>query len=708
MLLFYKNAYALKIVGCNNAFAGFYSLVTFLLFVPVRIFGQEPPRREIDINQFIQNLFPDPSEDTDYSDLYESLFQLYANPLDLNTVTQDELASLFILSDTQLTSFFLYRDKLGPLLSLYELQAIPEFDLATIYRLLPFVTVQARRVSLRESLKNPTQHFLMLRSGKLLERQKGYLPASSASASRYQGKSYNGYLKYRNSRAGSYSYGLTMEKDAGEKLWIWNGKRHMFGVDFTSFHVQLMNRRKLKNLIIGDFQMQAGQGLVTAAGFSLGKGSEVIRTGYRSTLGLKPYTSVLETNFFRGIAATIVPEKNMELSAFYSFVKRDATEDNISDNPDKTVASSLPLTGYHRTPAEQKKHNNLSEQNAGMHLLYKMPLQNGQIGVTMLYTFYSLTIKKRDVPYNRYEFAGNRNMVMGMHGDYRWQNFHFFGEGARSQSGGLGGVGGVIAGLGKKFDLTFIARYYDKHFHTFYGNPFGEGSRPINETGTYAGLKYAPNRHWQFSAFYDLFKFQWLKYQVNSPSRGYDYYLHALWKPSKKFNAYALFHEKRKQKNQPGNNASALPLATTVHRTAMINIEYDFPLLFSLRTRLQSGSLNYLKISKSKGFTILQDISWHFHKMELSARIAYFKTDDYDSRQYVYEKDMLYAFSIPAYYDTGTRHYLLARYNLNKRMKLWVRWSQTRYSHLDKISSGLNEIEGNKRSEIKMQAMYQF
>lgn len=708
MLLFYKNAYALKIAFCSHAYAGFYSLIPFLLFMPSRIFGQEPPRREIDINQFIHNLFPDPSEDTDYSDLYESLFQLYANPLDLNTVTQDELASLYILSDIQLTSFFLYREQLGPLLSLYELQAVSGFDLSTIYRLLPFVTVQPRMLSLRESLKNPTQHFLMLRSGKLLERQKGYLPASTASASRYQGKSYNGYLKYRNSRAGSYSFGLTMEKDAGEKLWFWNANRQIFGSDFTSFHAQILNRRKLKNFILGDFQMQAGQGLVLAAGFSLGKGSEVIKTGYRSTLGLKPYTSVLEAGFFRGIAATIAPEKNTELSAFYSFAKRDATEDNLSDDPEKTVASSLPVTGYHRTPAEQKKHQNLSEQNAGMHLLYKLPSQNGQLGVTMLYTFYSLTIRKKDVPYNQYEFTGNQNLVLGMHGDYRWQNFYFFGEAARSQSGGMGAVGGMIAGLGKKFDLTVLTRHYDKHFHTFYGNPFGEGSRPINETGVYAGLKYMPNRRWQFSGFYDFFRFPWLKYQVDSPSRGFDYYVQALWKPSKKFNAYALFHEKRKQKNQPGNSASALPLATTVHRTAMINLEYDFPLLFSLRTRLQSGSVNYLNLSKSKGFTVLQDISWHFQKVELSARIAYFKTDDYDSRQYVYEKDMLYAFSIPAYYDTGTKHYLLARYNLNKYLKIWVRWSQTRYSHLDKISSGLNEIEGNKRSEIKMQVMYQF
>lgn len=123
---------------------------------------------------------------------------------------------------------------------------------------------------------------------------------------------------------------------------------------------------------------------------------------------------------------------------------------------------------------------------------------------------------------------------------------------------------------------------------------------------------------------------------------------------------------------------------------------------------MQSGNLAYIKISKSTGFTLLQDVSWQFPRLELSARLAYFKTDDYDSRQYVYEKDMLYAFSIPAYYDAGTRHYLMARYAVSKNMKLWLRWSQTRYANLDKISSGLNEIQGNKRSELKAQVMYQF
>ncbi len=689
----------------NKIWQGF---ICFIFLNNSPAFCQEPPRKEIDIAGFIQTLFPVPTDDSDYSELYESLFQLYTNPLDLNGVSSDDLAATFILTEIQLKSFFEFRTKFGPFISLYELQAIPNFDLTTIYRLLPFVTIQPKPLSLKDALRNPTQHFLILRSGQLLEQQKGFssLDTSSRSVSRYAGKPVYGYIRYRYARTGSYSFGFTMEKDAGENWWAWQPKRQILGPDFTSFHVQIQKRGKIKNLILGDFQMQAGQGLIMAAGFSLGKGTEVIRTTYRSTLGLKPYTSALETNYFRGIAATYSLFKNVDVTGFYSRTRKDVSLDN--EEADEPIISSMLTSGYHRTQTERDKHGIIAEQDIGLHGIYRMSSQRGQVGLTILNTTYGSVLRKSDLPHNLFEFSGKRNLILGMHGDYHWQNFHFFGEAARSKSGGVGAVGGFIAGLGKTIDFTLLLRHYDKNFHSFYGTAISEATRPINETGSYWGLRYAPNRRWQFSAFYDYFKFPWLKFQINAPSEGHDYLFHTLWKPNKKFNAYAMFHEKHKAHNLPDSRATILEVVNTIRRTAVINIEYDLPLRYSIRTRLQYGDFTYFGGTRSGGFTIVQDCSWHFKSLEVSARIAFFKTDDYDSRQYVYEKDVLYAFSIPAYYDTGTRHYLMLRKNLTKNTKLWIRWSQTRYAKLDTISSGLNEIQGNKRSELKVQLMHQF
>lgn len=680
-----------------------------IFFHSQNIFAQEPPREEIDINQFIQDFTPIASEDNGNEGLFETLFQLYTNPLDLNAVTADELTATLILSETQIKSFFDYRQKLGPFLSLYELQAIPGFDLSTIRKLIPFVIVRPKLLSLRESIQNPSQHFLLLRSGRVLEKQKGFsaLDTSSRSVSRYQGRPLYGNVRYRFARAGVYSFGFTMENDAGEVLG-WQPEKQIFGADFTSFHAQIMNRGKLKNLIIGDYQMQAGQGLVMSGGFSLGKGSEVIRTTYRSTLGLRPFTSVLEAGFFRGAAATYAVHKQVNITAFYSYTRRDGNLTGSEEIQDELTVSTLQISGYHRTQTERQNHGAIGEQNAGFHALFKLPSQRGQLGITVLNTFYSATLRKKDDLYNKFEFQGNQNTVVGLHGDYRWQNVHFFGEGARSKNGGVGGIGGLIAGLGRTIDFTLLLRHYDRNFHSLYGSAISEATRPINEKGTYWGLRYSPSRRWQFSGFYDRFHFPWLKYQINAPSYGQDYFLHALWKPSKKLNMYAVFHQKHKAHNEPESSFPVPQVLTTIRRTAMINFEYEVPLRFSVRTRLQGGDFRYEGKSKSSGFTLLQDVTYRLSKLELSARITFFKTDNYDSRQYVYEKDMLYAFSLPAYYDQGTRHYLMLRYPLSKKMRIWLRWSQTRYTKLDEISSGLNEIQGNKRSELKAQVMYQF
>ncbi|WP_159468516.1 helix-hairpin-helix domain-containing protein [Dyadobacter sp. 3J3] len=680
-----------------------------IFFLSKNLFAQEPPRHEIDINQFIQDLIPIATEENSNEGLYELLFQLYTNPLDLNSVTTDELTATLILSEIQIKSFFDYRQKLGPFLSLYELQAVPDFDIITIRKLIPFVIVRPKALPFKESLQNPSQHFLLLRSGRVLEKQKGFtsIDTSSRSTTRYQGKPLYGNIRYRYARAGSYSFGFVMENDAGEVL-SWQPKKQIFGADFTSFHAQIMNRGRLKNLIIGDYQMQAGQGLILSGGFSLGKGSEVIRTTYRSTLGLRPFTSVLESGFFRGAAATYSVRKELDITLFYSYTRRDGSVENNAVVQDELTVSSLQISGYHRTKTERENHGAIGEQNVGFHALYKLLSQRGQIGIAVLNTFYSATLHKKDELYNKFEFQGNQNTIVGIHGDYRWQNLHFFGEGARSKSGGLGGIGGLIAGLGRTIDFTLLIRHYDRNFHSLYGGSISEATRPINETGAYWGLRYSPNRRWQFSGFYDRFHFPWLKYQINAPSDGQDYFLHALWKPNKKLNMYAVFHEKHKAHNEPDSRFPIPQVLETTRRTAMINFEYEMPLKFSVRTRLQGGDFWYEGKSKSSGFTIVQDVTYRISKLELSGRIAFFKTDNYDSRQYVYEKDMLYAFSLPAYYDQGTRHYLMLRYPLTQKMKLWLRWSRTHYSKLDEISSGLNEIQGKKRSELKAQVMYQF
>jgi len=678
------------------------------ILVPYTLIAQKTESTEIDFDLLIQELFPDASAEVDYEELFEALSQLYSSPLDINQVTRNELASTFILTEQQLDAFFEFRHQTGPFISLFELQAIPGFDLGTIRKIRPLMTLNVSEQSLRQAFKNPSHHYLMLRSRKYLETEKGHTPVEegSRSVTRYAGSPYQFFGRYRYSRANIYSFGITSEKDPGEEF-RWQPNRQIYGMDFTSFHMQLMNRKFLKNLILGDFQLQAGQGMVFSSGFTLGKGAEAIKSTNRFSTGLRPYTSASESGFFRGIAATFTLNKQMEITTFHSRNRQDAIiNGNSSDEGDFRTAS-ISVGGLHRTPTEQRKHRILREYNTGLHWQYRHPTEKLLAGVSFLHTHYDMLVQKADRPYNQYEFTGKEHLIIGFNVDYRWKNMRFFSETARSSANGWGNVTGTILAINKKWDAAILFRKYDRDFTTIYGNSFAENTRPINETGQYLGIKYHPNRRWQVNAYYDHFQFPWLKYQVDAPSKGYGYLLHTQWSPNKKLKIYSVVRSEIKQKNHP-DKSQENQLINTERRSAILNIEYNHPLKFKLRTRVQKGDFIYKSHSQSSGFAIAQDASWKFKKMELSGRLALFNTDDYDSRQYIYEKDVLYAFSLPAYYEQGTRHFLMLRYNLNKNVRLWLRWAQTRYTHLDTISSGLGEIQGNKRSEVKAQLMVHF
>ena len=95
-------------------------------------------------------------------------------------------------------------------------------------------------------------------------------------------------------------------------------------------------------------------------------------------------------------------------------------------------------------------------------------------------------------------------------------------------------------------------------------------------------------------------------------------------------------------------------------------------------------------------------------KYSFSLRYILFSTDSYDSRIYAYENDVLYSYSIPAYYHTAYRYYILVRYKINKSLDFWIRYSATRFSDTESIGSGNDEIEGNSKSDIKIQVRLKF
>ena len=105
------------------------------------------------------------------------------------------------------------------------------------------------------------------------------------------------------------------------------------------------------------------------------------------------------------------------------------------------------------------------------------------------------------------------------------------------------------------------------------------------------------------------------------------------------------------------------------------------------------------------GYLIYQDILYRPKKfpLELTFRYALFDTDGYDSRIYTYENDVLYAFSVPSYFDAGQRMYLMAKWKVLEQLNVWFRLGRLIYSERNTVGSGSDLINKNHKTEIKVQ-----
>ena len=694
-------------------------VLLLLLTLPTRAQQYARPTT-IDLDRLVQELFAEIQSDqpAPYEDLYATLLQYYQTPLDLNAAGREELRGLLLLSEVQISSLLDHRQQFGSLLSLYELQSIDGFDLRTIYRVAPFVTVadpgpNGARGPLWQRVIKEDNNALFLRYERVVQARRGYAAPDTLSggrpSSRYLGSPDKLLLRYRVSHAKDFSLGITAEKDAGEPL-AWQPGQRRYGADFLSAHVVVQERGRLKTLALGDYQLQFGQGLLLSSGLQVGKGGETITTLRRSSLGVRPYSSVLESTFFRGAAATVALTPTVRATAFGSHKYVDANRQLATDTLDtfSEFSSGVLLTGLHRTPTELANRQSLGETIGGGNLAYTSRSSHFAAGLTAVGTHYDRALLKRPEPYNAYEFRGQNNLAVGAHYSYVVRNVLLFGETARSRGGGLGTVNGLLASLAANVDASVLYRHYGRDFHTFYGNAFGENSRTINETGLYLGLKVRPATGWELSAYYDQFRFPWLRYQVGAPSRGHDWLLRLAYAPTKTSLLYAQLRTRLKEYDADGTRPVPMPVPTTRQSLLLFYDTAPLPSL-SLRTRVQGTRYREAAGPRRTGYVLAQDATVALgHRLRLSARYALFDTDDYDTRQYVFEQDVLYAFSVPALYGRGTRTYLLAQIQATRHLTLWLRYADTHYRHQTTIGSGLDEIQGNVRDEVKAQARYRF
>ena len=226
----------------------------------------------------------------------------------------------------------------------------------------------------------------------------------------------------------------------------------------------------------------------------------------------------------------------------------------------------------------------------------------------------------------------------------------------------------------------------------------------------YAAVTIRPNNAWRIDAYADFYKFPWLRYRVDAPSTGSDYLIQLNYKPNKQLEIYTRYHAESKAINANPAQLTLSPVIQQPKKNWRTQVSYKINPAVTIRNRTEIIWFDKRGAAAEQGFLIYFDLVYKplLKPFSGNMRLQYFETGGYNSRLYAYENDVLYSFSIPVFYDKGYRYYLNINYDVNKRVSLWIKWAQTLYKDKNLVGSGLDEIKGNTKSEIKLQTAWKF
>jgi hypothetical protein len=673
-----------------------------LIFSSIGLYGQADSVFTInlsDLEEIVEN--QELEDDLDMDNLVDNLFFLIENPLNLNTVTEEELINLNLLSEFQISSFIEYRNVYGDFMSIYELQAIPNWNILTIQRVLPFVDVK-EKVFTSENIKNMVangNHIIALKWKNVVQQRAGFDPESSPE---YLGDPSHLYLRYRYNFNNKLRWGLTAEKDAGEPFFT---KNNNSGFDYYSAFLHYYDPRSfIESFSIGDYTLSMGQGLISHNAFGSGKSTQAIDIKKDGKV-IRPYSSVNEVNFFRGVSAQFRLSENFKIIPFISTKKVDGTVnlDTTFEDGFETF-SSLIEDGYHRTSSEIDKKNSISQFSYGGVIKFRKNSLN--IGLNYLTHQFDKPFDSSDQLYRKFILDGDYITNTSLDVSWRYRNATFFGEASRSQNGGRAFIIGNQTSLNRKVDIAIAYRDYGRDYQVLLPNAFGESINGVNEKGLYIGTSILINREFSIKGYFDSWKNPWLRFRTDAPSFGNESLIRVEYYKKRKY----LFYVQYKNENKSLNITDDIAIRNVENtRIQRLRVHFNNKVKpgFELRNRIEFSRFTRSNTT-SHGWMIYQDFIFKPQGSSISftGRIALFDTDNFDTRIYAYENDILYEFRIPFFQQQGTRFYIHSRYKASRRLTLEGRFDRTYFNNIDEIGSSGEKILGNTRSEIKLQLVY--
>ena len=590
---------------------------------------------------------------------YDVLCELEQHPININKVMREELEAIPFLSAQAVEALMEYLYRYGSMKSMAELRMITEIDQPTQKLLACFLYAgeepKARLHTSHEMTASARVPFYERKGDK-----KGYL-----------GYPYRHWLRYQLNAGDKLKLGIVGSQDAGEPFL---SGRNKYGYDYYSPYLELRKLGRVETLVLGNYRVSMGMGMVMNNSFALGKLAMMQNLG-RTTNALRAHSSRTE-GYLQGAGATVRLGPGFKSTAFVSYAPMDATLN--SNGSARTIVTS----GYHRTETEMGKKHNLHALKTGGSVRYDAGRLH--LGLNALYTHLDRRLSPNKTQlYNYFKPEGTDFTNVSADYGYTGRQWAMNGETASDGNGHLATINTISLNLSSGLSVMALQRYYSYLYTSLDAQSYSDGGSVQNESGVYVGLKWQPSPKWQLTAYADYAYFPWVRYGETSSSSSMDFLMQCVH-TSSGWKLAARYRLKTKD---------------MAHRSRL-SAEYTTE-SFSSRTQLDAG---YCAEAESElGAMISESVAYTYKRLRLNAGAGYFYTGGSDNRVYLYESGPLYTYNMLQFSGEGIRYWLMLRANAGRNLMLTAKLGVTDYFDRSVIGSSYQQIDRSSQTDLDIQ-----
>ena len=641
---------------------------------------ENPMDEELDLSEEVERLMDAQAEENGEVQLSDLTGLDEQRRLDLDRANARELENLPGITPTVARAIILMRNQMG-LKSAADLLSVPGMTEGMFRSVRGFVFVSGaskERTTFRSGWDRMSGR-VRLRFTQDLQTRRGFHDGS-----------------YRGSKAGileriSFSVpdrgevNVLLEKDPGEP-----------GLDdLLSISIRLENFLGLSNLILGDFRVEAGQGLILwGSSYRFTNGDPVLRFS-KTSRGILSNRSVVEDGFLRGVGATL-ESGCLNLVGFFSLKHLDATV-----NEGEIVG--FPASGHHRTTTEISRKNAAKVVIAGTRGTFQFG-DRSHVGLTA----YTLAFD-RGISSSLPRLGGRRRInqvsfdIEQSHGVAT-----LVGEWGLSGTGTVGGMSGLIFAVEPVAAVSMFFRASAKDMVRLQGSvPFGLFNRPEDAWSMHFGLRLRPSTAVMVSGYFDIERPRHTGV-TSFPGWGRESSLQADFNPRSYVRLSLRYKEGLHQEARSAPADQGLPTRMILEqsrREFRITWKLDVGSKLAVRSRLELIRFAPGKVSSvDAGLLVFHEIKFRLtERLTTEARYMFFDTASYESRAYELENDVPGSFLNQAIFGRGSRWYLLVRIRILNDAALSAKYSETEREDVKSIGTGPDEIASNRQSRLNLQ-----